>query len=232
MLRFFLGSIFVFGLFIAQAQVGLSGHYLSGQAEQWQYTAGSSSQASIDLPGTGWRAGIDYWFRLKNARIEFLPTLAYSRQEQTITPDRLALDTRTQGYHFFFTTHIYFLDLAGDCDCPTWSKEGPTLQKGIFLQISPGVSYFDYAITDRATDTKTTFTANDTAFSLGLGLGFDLGLSDFLTLTPQLGIRYYPTAKWASLSGEPGLTFPLGVEAKSQLLQYNLGLRLGFRIDR
>ncbi|MCB9291906.1 MAG: hypothetical protein H6559_02055 [Lewinellaceae bacterium] len=33
----------------------------------------------------------------------------------------------------FLNANIYFLDLEGDCDCPTFSKSGGFLQKGLFL---------------------------------------------------------------------------------------------------
>lgn len=212
------------------AQVGLSGHYLSGQAEKWQYTPLSTNQESVDLPGTGWQAGIDYWFRLKNVRIEFLPTLAYSTQEQTIEGEFNALDTRANAFHFFFNTNIYFLDLEGDCDCPTFSKQGPGLQKGIFLQLSPGYSLFDFSINNEAIGEE--YTADDAGFNMGLALGLDLGIADVLTITPMIGARYYPSLTWSTLGEEAGLGLPEKVESESSLLQYHAGIRLGFRFDQ
>lgn len=212
-----------------QAQFGVSGYYLSGQAENWEYDPPLSSLDRVEFPGNGWQVGVDYWFRLKNTRIEFLPTLAFTQQEQTIGSEPITLDAQMQGIHFFFNTNIYLLDLAGDCDCPTFSKEGPTLEKGFFLQLSPGYSLFNFDMTDNGTGTS--YEADDSAFSIGFGLGFDLGLSDFFTLSPMLGARYYPEVSWETLGGEQGLVFPGEVSAESDLLQYQLGLRMGFRLD-
>lgn len=230
MLRSFYLAFFLLISFGVQAQFGLSTHYMSGQGDKWEYFPLSSNQETIELPGTGWQAGIDYWFRLPNARIEFLPTVAFSSQEQTIGIELAALDTRTQAFHFFFNTNIYFLDLEGDCDCPTFSKEGPSFQKGVFLQLSPGYSFFDFSMTDQVN--KEEYTADDASFSIGAALGLDLGISDFFTITPMIGARYYPSVNWETLGGQAGLNFPQNVEAESHLLQYQAGIRLGFRLDQ
>ena len=132
--------------------------------------------------------------------------------------------------HFFLNTNLYLFDMKGDCDCPTFSKEGPSLQKGFYLQLSPGYSYFDFNIQDNVTGFS--FTDEDYAFSMGLGLGLDLGLSDFITLTPHLGARYYPSLTWETLNGDRGIAFPPSVEAESSLMNYYAGVRLGFRFDR
>ncbi len=222
-------GILVFILPTAFGQFGASAHLLSGQADNWEWTPPISSQDRIELVGSGWQGGIDYWFRLKNTRIEFLPTLAVSQQSQTTGQSPFTLESQIQGVHFFFNTNIYFMDLSGDCDCPTFSKEGPTLQKGLFLQLSPGYSLFDFELTDN--ESGQTYEANDGAFSIGAGLGFDLGLSDFFTFTPMAGLRYYPSVTWETLNGESGIIFPSEVEAESNLIQYHVGLRLGFRLD-
>ena len=228
--RLFLPFTLSMLLFTAlQAQFGVTGSYLTGRADNWEYDGPLASQQRVELLGSGWQVGVDYWFRLKNTRIEFLPTLAYSLQEQTIGSEPAELTTQVQGGHFFFNTNIYFLDLAGDCDCPTFSKQGPTLQKGLFLQISPGYSLFNFEIDEGIGGL--TFESNTGAFSIGGGLGFDLGLSDFVTLSPLATLRYYPSVTWEELTDTGILLFPAEVEAESSLLQYNIGLRLGLRLD-
>lgn len=214
---------------ISQAQIGVSGHYLSGQADDWEFTFPTTRQPSISLPGEGWQVGIDYWFRLKNLRIEFLPTLALSNQSQDLLLDLNTLKTEMKGYHLFFNTNFYFFDFKGDCDCPTFSKQGPSLQKGLFLQVSPGYSSLNFSITDD--ENKAQLESTDSQFSIGIALGLDLGLSDFLTISPQLGARYYPSANWEALGFDTVNGFQEGVAAESNLLQYTAGIRLGLRFD-
>ena len=227
--RILLSFIFSVLLLTAlNAQFGFSGQYLTSQADSWEYDAPVGSQR-IELLGSGWIAGVDYWFRLKNTRIELLPTLAFSSQEQSIGTEPATLETQVQGVHFFFNTNIYFLDLTGDCDCPTFSKQGPTLQKGVFLQLSPGYSLFDFKIDEG--EGGLSFDGNAGAFSVGAGLGFDLGFSDLFTLTPMASLRYYPSVTWDELTDTGIIFFPEEVEAESTVINYQLGLRLGFRLD-
>jgi hypothetical protein len=227
---------FLFSLFLvlslsanAQAQVGISAHYLSGQADKWEFTFPDTRQPNISLPGEGWQLGIDYWFRLKNLRIEFLPTLAISNQQQDLLIGSSTLNTELRAYHIFFNTNFYLFDFKGDCDCPTFSKEGPSLQKGVFLQLSPGYSSFNYSINDEELQAK--LESNNSQFSIGVALGFDLGLSDLLTITPQLGVRYYPSVEWETLALNDVYGFPESISPKSSLLQYAAGIRLGFRFE-
>lgn len=208
-----------------QAQFGISASYLNGQGDNWQYTPPVGSSETIDLPGTGWQAGVDYWFRLRDTRIEFLPTLAFSSQENTITSQSLSMTGESQAFHFFFNSNIYFMDLSGDCDCPTFSKEGPTLQKGLFLQVSPGYSFYSFNLDGG--DTGQNYESDDSAFSIGGGLGFDLGVSDFLTITPLATLRYYPSLSWSDLD----VLYPAELEEESSLMQFGLGIRLGVRLD-
>lgn len=212
MVRFFS----IFGLLLlalsgSYAQVGASAHYVTDRS------AALGLSTAGDVPGTGWQVGVDYWFRLKQARIEFLPTLAYSSQSSSKAEAAVASTTR--GYHFYFNTNIYPFDLKGDCDCPTFSKQGPTFQKGFFVQLSPGMSYWDVEV--GAGDQSTV--SADWAFGAGAAVGFDLGFSDVFTLTPMAGLRYYPSVTWATPSEVPGEE----AAHTGDWTQYQLGLRLG-----
>ncbi|MEZ4986899.1 MAG: hypothetical protein R2795_17980 [Saprospiraceae bacterium] len=207
-----------------QAQIGVHAAYTSSMADEWNHVAKAGEATSFELPGTGWTAGIDYWFRLKKLRIEFLPTLAFSHLQADAATATTDFSTVLNGLHFSWNTNIYLFDLKGDCDCPTFSKEGPSLHKGFFVQIAPGISYLDFNINDPSGD----IASSDTAFHLGIGTGVDIGLSDFLTITPQVGARYYPTATWTGL-GAYHSALSSGIMDESPLWLFNAGLRIGFR---
>ncbi|MEL7219735.1 MAG: hypothetical protein AAGJ93_00370 [Bacteroidota bacterium] len=210
------------------AQIGVSAHYLNGEADKWDVSPSSTLAGVIEMPGSGWQAGLDYWFRLKNLRIEFLPTLAVSQQEKDLITN---VKSEMRAYHLFINTNFYLFDFKGDCDCPTFSKQGPSLQKGVFLQLSPGYSVFNYTVLD--SEAGFSVKNDDSGLSIGLALGLDLGLSDFVTISPIIGARYYPTVEWEALALDTIFTFPATpAEAESSLLQYTAGIRLGFRFDQ
>lgn len=206
----------------AQAQFGVNGKYLSPQND-WQISAAFSGQeTNTQLYDRGWSAGVDYWFRLKNFRVEFLPELNYTLISNS-TPN--FTQNKASIYSLFFNVNVYFLDFAGDCDCPTWSKEGPTLKKGLFLQLSPGLSYWDAQV-----GVGDDVLANrPTVFSIGAGLGFDLGISDLVTITPMVNARFFPNVSLQTLSDTDTESF-LVKETASPLF-ISGGLRLGFRLD-
>ena len=125
-------------------------------------------------------------------------------------------------------TNIYFLDLLGDCNCPTFSKQGPTINKGIFLQLSPGLTYWNQSYTSQSGDNE----ASNITFSIAAGLGVDIGITDLITLTPFGGLRYYPEIEWTDLSVITDEYFLLEVKAeKSSLMQAYTGIRIGIRLD-
>jgi hypothetical protein len=215
----------------AFAQFGVSGYYT--------HTGFSGDYAGVYLnrgwdearPTDGYRLALDYWFRLKKPRVEFLPTLSYTKgttfelSDEDTTLGRLGY----QHFSFFLNTNIYLFDLAGDCGCPTFSKGGPALQKGLFLQVGPGVTYERRQTTALDADGPLiSGSSSSTHWGLQAGLGLDIGISDLITLTPLVGLRYYP-------SGPTLYDIPRQPEAMNldepRTWQYFGGLRLGFRLD-
>ncbi|GJM31379.1 MAG: hypothetical protein DHS20C18_03800 [Saprospiraceae bacterium] len=206
------------------AQIGFNGTYFMPQAETLSTVNGTDE--GFELQANGPAFGINYWFRLKNKRIEFLPELNYSLSKQNL--EAQDFDAKIQFFNFYFNTRIYFLDFGGDCDCPTFSKEGPTLEKGLFLQLSPGYSYFkqEYQFGE-----ETPEDADGSSFSLGAGLGFDLGINDFVTITPMGGLRYLPGYTWNFPKSSTSTDEPAASEKKG-LMAWYVGLHLGLRFEK
>jgi hypothetical protein len=225
----FLGAL-TFSLTTSVAQIGINTSYRWNDASDWAERNEGNTQ-DLELLADGLSAGVDYWFRLENLRIEFLPELNYSRFEKTFADDR-EINSRFLG--LFFNVNFYLFDLFNDCDCPTFSKQSNLLQKGFYLQLSPGVSYlFNQGKTINTELQLYNFENSSFAFSLGAGAGIDLGVSDLITLTPNVGIRYFPNAEWDNL-GEFTRNIPSAeiISETTSIFQYHAGLRLGFRFDQ
>lgn len=218
-----LSLLFLVFFIPTQAQIGLSGYYDD-------YSLTSPDRSSIfdwesAEPGSGYTVALDYWFRLKTVRIEFLPTLAYSHFENA--PMQEDLTYETWAGHFFLNTNFYLFNFLGDCDCPTFSKSDPIFKKGFFLQLSPGVSRFSSQVSSEQLLSVAGVNSN-LLFSIGLGAGLDVGVTDFITVTPMARLRYYPNSEWVQSTGgeEPA---PLVIN--NSFLQYQFGLRVGVRFD-
>lgn len=198
---------------IASAQFGVAGYYNNNQAT----TDFQGSRLAGDF-NDGVEVALNYWFRLPKKRVEFLPTVYYSDAGGAIDYSEIGLQ---------FKTNLYFFDFATDCDCPTFGKQGPQLQKGLFLQLSPGVAYHRYS---GAIDGQFT-SRNNLSPSLAGAIGLDVGLSSLITLTPIAGIRYSTmpevTLQYELQDG------PLTIQdANVRLITIQLGLQLTFRLDK
>ena len=199
-------------------QFGLRVKYNSTKYNEWAQDLEDKTNFSEKLLPTGYEIGVDYWFRLKKRRIEFMPELAYSYSKTNI--ENIAINSvQLTGFHFNFNTHIYALDMEGDCNCPTFSKQGNTINKGLFFHLTPGVSY--NTISSKQGENQ--ISANKTAFKVGVGVGMDIGLSDLLTITPILS--YYFTSQLPY----DGYIIENGLNTNPKLLQATI--RLGFRPD-
>jgi len=203
------------------AQFGLHGTF--------QRNTQNASIETEDFPITGLSLGLDYTFRLANNRIEFFPEINYVGLEtHNIVLDRGGIQRtmNDQAFNFYFNTNFYIFDFEGDCDCPVFSKDGNFLKKGFFLQLSPGASYHFFNYTEEAgTPSDRTLERNSFSYSLGGGVGVDIGISEFITITPYFRARYHFPIELED--------YPYSLLERQEefaMYQINAGLRLGVQL--
>lgn len=217
----------------AYAQVGISAGVQFLQVTEWEQhlqETYNSSATAVFSPTV--YVGLDYWFRLKNKRVEFTPEVGFASYASSFSADRDPLLTQTDLYKssyfsFYFNTNIYLLDFGGDCNCPTFNKDGDLIKKGFFIRLSPGAVYNTRSQT--LADTSP-YQETSTNFSLRAGVGLDIGVSPFLTITPLLMGIYHTPGTWNHIDQELPTTEPT-ISVESQVLQLFAGIRLGFRFD-
>jgi len=191
------------------------------------YANFNNDQVNVPEPGVnefldykvGSEVALHYWFRLPKKRIEFQPTVFYAAAKST----NEVLNLTEIGVQF--KTNFYLFDFGTDCNCPTFGKQGPSLQKGLFLQLTPGYSFYNLKST---TPLIRDLPAN--GFTLGGAVGIDFGISNLVTITPIAGFRYglqnYADIQFTDVNGNS-----IGV-GKLQLLTYQIGLQATFRLDK
>lgn len=187
-----------------QAQLGLSGSYTwfkSNELATYMEENISDHQQEYFFKNS-YQLGLNYWFRLKNVRIEFLPEVRYSQFQAS---PQSSMDTATfswQSFSFHWNTRVYPLNFYGDCDCPTWSKQEPWLEKGLYLELSPGIHYLVQSY-QSGQSLGTYADVTDWAYSIGLGAGIDIGLSDWITITPYGRITRVLDGSWTDFESYP-----------------------------
>jgi hypothetical protein len=165
------------------------------------YIFGTSESLDLaQINQDGIQASLEYGFRLKEKRVEFHPGLGYRFS--------LAQPNFGGSMHSFdldFNTAIYPFDFAGDCDCPTWSKEGTLIKKGFFIEVSPGIAYQtlkrNYILSDVVGEVEPTDSgSSNLLLKFGASVGLDIGVSEQLTITPMFTLTMLSDAEWEGMS--------------------------------
>lgn len=211
----------------SKAQFGAGLSYDLERAPQWDLLDMGSD--SIDRSEQFASFSVYYWFRLKNRRIEFLPEIAYRRNFGSIEPDRLL--GQTHSIDINFNSDFYVFDLASDCNCPTFSKDGDILKRGFFVEVSPGLSFRQYEIkpSESNENPEATDRITDVLAKVAVGIGLDIGVNDLLTITPTIKNEWHFGADWVNFASRtPQFDLKTG---RSDLSYLRFGLRLTFRPD-
>jgi hypothetical protein len=166
--------------------------------------------------------GVDYWFRLKKYRLEFFPSLQFQYAHENVT-----LSDASKGalnwsvIDFTPIIQFYPLDFKNDCMCPTFSKQGQFLKKGLFVQLAPGIAYSNL----KGKNTEVDHISNWMGIARA-GMGIDIGVSDLITLSPAINYQFAQSLDWSSFFTS---TASVNINVYSGLY---LSARIGWRFDR
>ena len=166
-MRIFGLILFAFGLLgpaVAYGQFGISSFYKFSSSDQEMETIDQVTHSSIDVR-------LNYWFRFKEIRVEFLPEIIYRNHnlDGGISADYTE-------WAIAMPTQFYLLDFISDCNCPTFSKQNDFVKKGWFISVIP-----EFGLSDQVQIGEKVST-----FRAGLGTGVDIGISDLITVTPNV----------------------------------------------
>jgi hypothetical protein len=204
-MKSFLFSILILTCVTAlQAQYGLSAQFVSAKIRSSVVAGNQAAHAQ------GFNAGLNYWLRLRNARIEFFPELAYGQLKTNQIED--LPDLSLQQWSFTIPVSFYLLELKGDCHCPTFSKQNDLVKKGLFVQVIGAVQ------NERSKTAATQDSDWQQNLAAGIGAGLDIGISDFFTLTPL--VQYLHTVSSSKTPQIPGTESAI-----------RAGIRMTFRPD-
>ena len=117
--------------------------------------------------------------------------------------------------------------MEGDCNCPTFSKQGPSINKGLFFHFTPGLGY----LTTHSNPSTGTELKSDEVMSLvlraGIGIGLDTGINDLITITPIVSYYFHSGAAWDNMPTSANTA--VNDTANPKTTQFSI--RAGFRPD-
>ena len=215
----------------AFSQFGVSARFLNNSNSQWDSIYQIANGEDASLFSSGIEIGVNYWFRLKNQRIEFLPEITYGKSSSEGL-DNLSNNISLERTTLAFNTNIqiYPLDFEGDCDCPTFSKDGDLISKGFYWLINPSIVRHTLSSTVAPTSSIVVEDQSVTSFRVGLGAGLDIGVADFLTVSPFAQYSLNFGNDWPQLTQALALT-ETAANTSTNINQLHIGMRLIFRPD-
>lgn len=224
--------LIIIGLFLSHmgiSQFGIAVRYQANSAPGWE----NEFLLRPEIESNDFEYALNYWFRLKNYRVEFLPEVTYAKSssEFPFQEERVPLlsDYSRTSIGLGLNTQIYPLDFEGDCDCPTFSKDGNLISKGFHFIVNTGLIRHDVETSygDPFSDPAATFDAETYTFRGGIGAGLDIGITELITLSPHVLVTRNFGVDAFNNSTDTGP----GQNISSSLNQVNFGLRLIFRPD-
>jgi len=218
-----------FGLF---AQIGITGAYSSIKTAGWEDVL--NNEGSMTYNSAGYTVGLEYWFRLPDFRVEFLPEISYGTFDNKFigrTLEANTMESELSIIAFAFNTQIYIFDMEGDCNCPTWGKDGSFFNKGFYLMAGPGISYIQHTSNIAFDGTANEVEENNLRLLLSAGVGFDIGITKALTVT------VFGRYKWHQSKAFEGLERLVELSPQeiiyenydSVITQFEPGLKLSYR---
>lgn len=224
MIRFVATLILTILCLSANAQFGVRISQNFNKASNWDDFLSNEAGQNATVFTSSQSITLDYWLRLPNHRVEFYPNISYHRATDDFSSLFINTTFETSKLEQIgggLLVHIYAFDFTGDCDCPTFSKQGGLVKKGFFFMGGVGAdfsrkSFGDGNLGDGNVDVKAS-----------LGIGLDIGITDLITITPFVQVQRYFDVSGHNFSEIFGRTGNIS----SSINQFQVGLRFGLRPD-
>lgn len=232
-----IGLLFMLLSIGLQAQLGVSVKYQNNNSKNWNDIYQLESGTDNSFLSSSIEYGLNYWLRLKNQRIEFLPELTYGKMDAT------SFDASQDIYQAELTriglnvnVQIYPLDFFNDCNCPTFSKDGNFVTKGFYWLVAPGVTSnakkISYTVIESGGEARKTASSDSNITPhIGVGMGLDIGVADIFTISPFLMYNLSFGHDWPELYNVYPVRPDETADTSSNISAFNVGLRLIFRPD-
>ena len=212
------------------SQIGVSTRYQLNDAKRWNEIVNQASPSDYQIFQSSVEFAMDYKIPFRSVRLELLPevSISFANSEKIFAQQDFTYTFLQYGAGL--KARVFPFDFYGDCSCPTFSKQGPALQKGLFIQFNAGAYYLDKTIDNAQTGISEE--QIDRALRFGVGVGLDLGISEHFTLTPLFAYQSVSNADW------PGFALAHGIEGidaaaeRSAIRSYQFELRFGFTLSR
>ena len=213
------------------AQIGIFASISNPRANKWDALI---EQNGGEFLKSSYNVGINHSIPIPNFGMRILPELNYATYEaewnDTNNTSSTPINLELSVFTFLINSNIYLFNLEGDCDCPTWGKDGNFFEKGFHLEVGPGLSYFKHVGERGNPDSGDELSNTNVRLVVNVGLGLDIGLTKKITVTPFARMRWNSPSEWENLESIVNdLTKPEVEEVSSDFIQREIGIKIGYR---
>lgn len=198
-LKLFIFIVFIFIPGIIFSQIGIEFMINKNNYPDWNKTIYNYSLKESELFKYSYGAGLNYWFRLHNYRVEFTPGVFYNYSTFKY-PDsdcKFQYDSHIGGVEFDINIYMFdFISQNYQRDCPTFSHKGEWFRKSFFIQVSPGILE-SFRKVKNSPDKIDYF---NTSGKFDFGFGLDMKLVNNLIMAPVIKYGFYVGEKWKGFS--------------------------------
>lgn len=233
--RYLLPYLFCLAHFQAQSQLGVTASTTVNSLPDWQVVVENYVvHRHIDFLQHGTTGAVDYLLPDQSEAWRFSPALLASRATVTYSPNEIP-------HHFeAFALGIQFdVGFNPFAHVKPFNKDRePPYFTGIFITASPGLclvrTVYDAPILNGDTfeDEFRRYADHRFTFNIGGGLLCEFQLSEFLSLAPVLGVRFFPALNWRNFTNIVSEGSMTGTFDQTTWRQYSIGLRMGLQLKK
>ena len=184
------------------AQIGIEVVGMQSKLNDWDELIDEYALEDYDFFRYTVGGGINYWFRLKEYRVEFTPGIFYHYSQF-----KFSNPACSYRYHYMdagaeLDINLYpfdFMRRTYEKDCPSFSNKEQWFSKSFFFQFSPGlyISRMDISNKD--------IISYDMAGKFDFGVGIDMKLSHHIIVAPIIKYGFNIGQEWEGLGEFHGL---------------------------
>lgn len=223
-----LPCFFLFVCLQVQAQLGFTVTTTFNSSREWQVVVENYvAHRHFPFLHYGTAAAVDYSFGWNQESIRIKPALQFMRTTVWFYPHYFEVSAAGVQCNFDFAL------------IPASKNDGGKQAFRPYFQFSPGLDRvnmrYDLPVGDAGEPFKGEYDVikkHNFAFNAGAALLLEFQLSQLLSFSPEVGVRFYPKLKWDGFTDAVSGGKMSGTFDRTNWRQYHVGIRMGLNLSR
>ena len=197
--KILIASLLILSSQVIKAQIGIDFIANKNKFTSWNDVIYEYSENQDKIFEYSFGGGINYWFRLRDFRLEFTPGVYYLYSDFKLNDVNRHYKYISHIIGIEFDANVYpfdFIRRTYERDCPSFSNGNDWLKKSFFVQFSPGI----FGVAREIKDAPEKVSVKNIAGKFDFGIGVDMKLTRHLIVAPILKYGLDIGDKWDGFS--------------------------------